>query len=137
MKKLSVLFMGAVMALCLSVPSFAVVGTNQSNLDYAFNTHTLNASPVALSSQEMIETEGEFWFLVPAIISAVSYSAPAISAGSFSWGGLAWAAGSGLMGGGVYGSVGRAVAPAIGYGRFGFNALGSGIGYGLNYSNPW
>ena len=107
---------------------------NQADMSYAFNQ---SVSIKGLTDAELSAIEGEWLFLVPVITSAVSYTATSVVAGNFAWGGLAWAAGSGLFGGGVYGSVGRALAPSIGIGRFGFVGLGSGIGFGLNYSNPW
>ncbi len=97
---------------------------------FAFNN---NVNIQSLSAEEMASIEGEWLFLIPVITSAVSYAATSYAAGTFAWGGLAWAAGSGLMGGGLYGSIGRAAR----FAPWGFRGVGAGIGFGLNYSNPW
>ena len=120
-----------IMAIIL-MTSMGSIASPLTQLDASF-VFQQNVEIQPLSSEEMASIEGEWLFLLPVIASAVTYTATSYAAGTFAWGGLAWAAGSGLMGGGLYGSIGRAAR----FAPWGFNGVGAGIGFGLNYSNPW
>ena len=129
LKKLSNCWL--ILAVIFMTSTVGMAGTlSPHDAAFAFDK---NINIQSLSSAEMASIEGEWLFLIPVITSAVSYAATSYAAGTFAWGGLAWAAGSGLIGGGLYGSIGR----AAGYAGWGFKGVGAGVGFGLNYSNPW